>query len=462
MQTILIVDDDEATLEVMSDVLSDEGYEVVSTSSGQEALRITQAQPIDVILTDLKMPDVDGMEILRSANSMDSQPQVIMITAYGSVDKAVEAMRAGAADFIEKPVRSIAALREKVRKAIGNQSLRRQNVALQRQNVSLQKQIDKKFGFSNIIGNSEQMSRIFDQLALVAPTKANVLICGETGVGKDLIAYATHNNSDRKNKPFIPINCAAISSELLASELFGHERGAFTGAFRQRQGAFELANEGTLLLDEVSEMSPENQAKFLRVIEDQQFMRIGGMTSIKVDVRIISTTNRDLPKEVESKKFREDLYYRLKVVTITVPPLRERVSDIPLLANAFLKEFGEENNKDIIQIDREAMERLMSYDWPGNVRELKNIIESMVVMSTSAKIEVADLPANIRGAEAPQPASISQVGTSMKEVERDMIRKTLGDTNGNKRRAAEILGIGLRTLYRKIQKYDLDQTIDPA
>ena len=456
MQTILIVDDDEATLEVMSDVLSDEGYEVVSTSSGQEALRITQTQPVDVILTDLKMPDVDGMEILRSAKSMDSQPQVIMITAYGSVDKAVEAMRSGAADFIEKPVRSIAALREKVRKAIGNQSLRRQNVALRRQNVSLQKQIDEKFGFSNIIGNSEQMSRIFDQLALVAPTKANVLIYGETGVGKDLIAYATHNNSNRKDKPFIPINCAAISNELLASELFGHERGAFTGAFRQRQGAFELANEGTLLLDEVSEMSPENQAKFLRVIEDQQFMRMGGMTAIKVDVRIVSTTNRDLPKEVESKRFREDLYYRLKVVTITVPPLRERVSDIPLLANAFLKEFGTENNKDITHIDREAMERLMNYDWPGNVRELKNIIESTVVMSTTATIEVADLPANIRGAEDPQPAHISQVGTSMEEVEREVITKTLGDTNGNKKRAAEILGIGLRTLYRKIQKYGLE------
>jgi len=455
MQTILIVDDDEAELEAMSDALSVQGYEIVSKSSGEEALSIMQEQPFDVILTDLRMPDVDGMEILRAAKSTDSQAEVIMITAYGSVDKAVEAVRAGATDFIEKPLKSLAELRERVRKAIENQSLRRENIALQRQNVALQRQIDERFGFPNIIGNSKQMREIFDQLRLVAPRKTNVLICGETGTGKDLIALAIHNNSPRKDKAFIPINCAAISSDLLASELFGHERGAFTGAIRQRQGAFELANGGTLLLDEVGEMSPEIQARFLRVVEDQEFMRLGGMTPIKVDVRIISATNKDLAKEVEAGRFREDLYYRLKVVTINVPPLRERRSDIPLLVNAFLQEFGKENDRNVTQIDREAMDRLMNYDWPGNVRELRNEIESMVVMSTSGKIEVADLPADIRGAESSQASPVIQAGMSMEEIEREAIRKTLEDTNGNRTRAAEILKIGLRTLHRKIQKYGL-------
>lgn len=455
MQTILIVDDDEATLEAMSDVLNVQDYKIVSTSNGEEALNIMQEQPFDVVLTDLKMPDVHGMEILRAAKSMDPQTQVIVITAYGSVDKAVEAMRAGAVDFIEKPVKSLAELREKVRKAVENQSLQRQNIALQRQNVALQQQIHEKFGLSNIIGNSKQMHEMFAQIKLVAPTKANVLISGETGTGKDLIALAIHNNSPRKDKSFIPINCAAISSDLLVSELFGHERGAFTGAVRQRQGAFELADGGTLLLDEVGEMSPEIQARFLRVVEHQQFMRLGGMNPIKVDVRIISATNKDLSKEVESGRFREDLYYRLKVVTIHVPPLRDRRSDIPLLINAFLQDFNEDNGKNVTQIDREVIDRMMRYHWPGNVRELKNLMESMVVMSTSDKIELADLPANIRGAEDSQPQSIDYVGMPMEDIEKEVIRKTLENTNGNRTQAAKILKIGLRTLHRKIEKYDL-------
>ncbi len=455
MKNILIVDDHEPTLEAMSEVLGLQGYEVISTSSGKEALEIMQKQPFDVILTDLVMPDVDGMEILEAATNMDSQPRVIMITAYGSVDKAVEAMRAGAETFIEKPIKDINELRGKVSKAIEYQYLRQENIALQRQNVDLKKQIDEKFGFSNIIGNSEQMHEIFAQLKLVSPTKANVLICGATGTGKDLIANAIHSNSPRKDKPFIPINCAAISKELLASELFGHEKGAFTSADRRRQGAFELANGGSLFLDEVSEMSPELQARFLRVVEDQKFMRLGGEVPIEVDVRIISATNKDLTAEVESGRFREDLYYRLKVVTIDVPPLKDHRNDIPLFVSAFLQEYSKENNKDVSQIDREAMDRLMNYDWPGNVRELKNTIESMVVMATSDRIELSDLPANIRGAQNSQPPPFSHSGMSMEEIEKEVIRKTLEDTGGNKTKASRILGIGLRTLHRKIQKYGL-------
>lgn len=447
-QNILIVDDHEPSLEAMSEILSRQGYEVRSTSSGKEALKIMQSGPFDVILTDLVMPDVDGMEILEVATKMDSQPRVIMITAYGSVDKAVEAMRAGAENFIEKPIKNIDELREKVSKAIENQSLRQENIALKRK-------IDKKFGFSNIIGNSEEMHEIFDQLKLVSPTKASVLICGATGTGKDLVANAIHNNSPRKDKPFIPINCAAINKELLASELFGHEKGAFTSADKRRQGAFELADGGTLFLDEISEMSPELQARFLRVVENQKFMRLGGEVPISVDVRIISATNKDLAAEVESGRFREDLYYRLKVVTINVPLLKDHRSDIPLFVSAFLQEFSQENGKNINQIHEKAMERLMNYDWPGNVRELRNTIESMVVMATSDTIGLSSLPSDIRGAENSTSTSAAHSGMSMEEIEKEVIRKTLEDTNGNKTKAHKILGISLRTLHRKIQKYGL-------
>lgn len=447
-QNILIIDDHEPSLEAMSEILNRQEYDVISTSSGKEALKIMQSGPFDVILTDLVMPDVDGMEILEAATKMDSQPRVIMITAYGSVDKAVEAMRAGAENFIEKPIKNIDELREKVSKAIENQSLRQENIALKRK-------IDEKFGFSNIIGNSEEMREIFDQLKLVSPTKASVLICGATGTGKDLVANAIHNNSPRKDKPFIPINCAAINKELLASELFGHEKGAFTSADKRRQGAFELADGGTLFLDEISEMSPELQARFLRVVENQEFLRLGGEVPIAVDVRIISATNKDLAAEVESGRFRDDLYYRLKVVTINVPLLKEHRSDIPLFVSAFLQEFSEENNKNISQVDEEAMERLMNYDWPGNVRELRNSIESMVVMATSDTIGLSSLPPDIRGAENSISTTATHSGMSMEEIEKDVIRKTLEDTNGNKTKAHKILGISLRTLHRKIQKYGL-------
>jgi DNA-binding NtrC family response regulator len=450
MQSILIVDDDEATLETMSDVLSDQGYEIVSTSNGKKALGIIQEKPFDVVLTDLIMPDVDGMEILKAAKKTDPQPQVIMITAYGSVDRAVEAMRAGAFNFIEKPIGNVNVLRETIRKAVENQAIRRQN-------INLKRQLDEKFGFANIIGNSKPMHKIFQQLNLVAPTKANVLICGETGTGKELIAHAIHNNSPRKDKPFIPINCAAISGDLLQSELFGHEKGSYTGAIRQRQGAFELADGGTLFLDEVSEMSSEIQAKFLRVVESQQFMRLGGTVPIKVDIRLISATNKDLAQEVENRNFREDLYYRLKVVTINIPPLRERKSDIPLLINSFLRKFNRENGKNVKHISREAMDQLMNYDWPGNVRELKNEIESLVVMSTSDEIELSDLSPNIRAVEGSLSSDIIQTGMSMEEIEREAIRKALEETNGNKTKAAEILKISLRTLHRKINKYGLDK-----
>lgn len=464
MQSVLIIDDDKPTLEAMSDALESQGYLVVGRTSGKSALKELQERRFDIVLTDWKMPDMDGIEILKAVKSIDPYTQVILITAYGSIDNAVEAMKLGAVDYITKPVKNIAELRNKVRNAIENQiqNLRQQNAVLQSQNeillsqnLLLQQQINENYGFSNIIGKSKPMQDIFNQLRLIAPTNANVLIYGETGTGKELIARAIHSNSLRKDKPFIPINCAALSSDLLESELFGHEKGAFTGAIKRRQGAFELANGGTLLLDEVSEMSLEIQAKFLRVIENQQFMRLGGETNVSVDVRIISATNKNLEQEVETGRFRRDLFYRLRVVIINLPPLRERKEDIPFLVDAFIKELSSKNGKNVTSIDREALNKLMSYDWPGNIRELKNCIESMIVISQSSKLGVDDLPENIRNTTITDIRSSTTSIMSIDDLEKEAIKKALISTNGNKTQAAEILGMGLRTLHRKIKKYGL-------
>ncbi|HGE69812.1 TPA: sigma-54-dependent Fis family transcriptional regulator [Candidatus Poribacteria bacterium] len=464
MQSILIIDDDKPTLEAMSDALESQGYLVVSKTSGKSALKELQERRFDIVLTDWKMPDMDGIEILKAVKNIDPFTQVILITAYGSVDNAVEAMKLGAVDYITKPVKNLAELRNKVKNAIENQiqSLKQQNAILQSQNeillsqnLFLQQQINENYGFSNIIGKSKKMQDIFNQLRLISPTNANVLIYGETGTGKELIARAIHSNSLRKDKPFIPINCAALSSDLLESELFGHEKGAFTGAIKRRQGAFELANGGTLLLDEVSEMSLEIQAKFLRVVENQQFMRLGGETNVSIDVRIIAATNKNLEQEVESGKFRRDLFYRLRVVTINLPPLRERKEDIPFLVDAFIKELSSKNGKNVTSIDREALNKLMSYDWPGNIRELKNCIESMIVMAQSTKLGVEDLPENIKNITTSEIKSSSFAVMSIDDIEKEAIKKAMIATNGNKTQAAEILGMGLRTLHRKIKKYGI-------
>ncbi len=463
MQSVLIIDDDKPTLEAMSDALESQGYFVVSKTSGKSALKELQERRFDIVLTDWKMPDMDGIEILKAVKNIDPYTQVILITAYGSIDNAVEAMKLGAVDYITKPVKNLAELRNKVRNAIENQiqSLKQQNAVLQsqneillNQNLLLQQQINENYGFSNIIGRSKPMQNIFNQLRLIAPTNANVLIYGETGTGKELIARAIHSNSLRKDKPFIPINCAALSSDLLESELFGHEKGAFTGAIKRRQGAFELANGGTLLLDEVSEMSLEIQAKFLRVVENQQFMRLGGETNVSVDVRIIAATNKNLEQEVEAGRFRRDLFYRLRVVTINIPPLRERKEDIPFLVDAFIKELSDKNGKNVTSIDREALNKLMNYDWPGNIRELKNCIESMIVIAQSSTLKVEDLPENIRNTTISDIQSPTTV-MSIDDLEKEAIKKAMIATNGNKTQAAEILGMGLRTLHRKIKKYGL-------
>jgi DNA-binding NtrC family response regulator len=465
MQSILIIDDDKPSLEAMSDALSSQGYFVVSKASGKTALKEMQDKHFDIVLTDLKMPDMDGIEILRTIKNMDPNALVILITAYGSVDKAVEAMKLGAEDFITKPI-SLSELRGKVRKAIEkqiqnikqqNSDLQNQNAILLNQNLVLQQQINENYGFSEIIGKSKPMQDIFSQLRMVAPTNANVLIYGETGTGKELVARAIHSNSLRKDKPFIPINCSALSKDLLESELFGHEKGAFTGAIRKRQGAFELANGGTLLLDEVSEMAIGIQAKFLRVIESQQFRRLGGEVDVSVDVRIIASTNRNLEQDVESGKFRRDLYYRLRVVSVNLPPLRQRREDIPFLVGNFIKELSNRNGRIVSSIDRKALNKLIGYEWPGNIRELKNCIESMVVMAQSQTLGIDDLPESIRNISASEGQPSEQMGMlSMDDVEKEAIRKALESTNGHKTLTADILKMGRSTLHRKIKKYGLD------
>jgi len=450
---ILVVDDDPSDLDVIAESLEREGYDVAKAESGKEALRLIESENFNLIITDLKLPDIDGMEILRRAKAEIPHVQVIVLTGYGTIEGAVEAMRSGAFHFLQKPV-DIVILRETVKRALEKQEL-------ELRNIYLMEQAQERYRFENLIGKSKAMQEIFRQIRRVAPTRANVLIIGETGTGKELIARAIHQHSPRRDKPFVAVNCAAIPKELLESELFGHEKGAFTGAVRQKAGYFELADGGTLFLDEIGDMSPDLQAKLLRAIETKEFWRVGGTRPIEVDVRIIAATNRDLEEAVRKGEFREDLYYRLKVFTIRVPPLRERREDIPLLVQHFIKEICEQNGMEPLKITREAMDKLINYDWPGNVRELRNVIESAVITATSDTIDVDDLPEEIRGggrrAEEEDDSRIDvRVGMSMDEIEKEAIRKTLQMTGGNKTKAANILKIGLRTLYRKIKQYGLE------
>lgn len=446
--TVLIVDDEQTTLDAMSEALKRVGYQVVVATSGFEALALAQSNKLDIVLVDLKLPDLSGMEVLRRIKGANPQIEVIMITGYGTIEGAVEAMQTGAADFLAKPI-DLEVLREKVKKNLEKQ-------ALKTQNINLQERVNEKFGFGNIISVSKGMNEVLRLVRQVAPLDTSVLILGESGTGKELIAHAIHNNSLRKDKPFIPVNCAALPKDLLESELFGHERGAFTGASTLRQGRFELADGGSLFLDEVGEMSLETQVKLLRVLEEKQFIRVGGSRMISVDVRIIAATNKELQEKVKSGNFRADLYYRLKVFTINIPPLRERKDDIPPLVNAFIKQFSKEMNKNVTQISREAVDLLTKYDWPGNIRELKNCIESAMVVCNSNFIQASDLPENARQAESARTSLNLYAGMTMEEAERELIKKTLEETGGNKVKSAELLKIGLRTLYRKLKTYSLE------
>jgi len=445
--TILVIDDEKNIREGLKAALELDGYNVELAADGAAGLEIALKSEVDLVITDLKMPGVTGEEVLRRVTSETPGIPVIVLTGHGTVESAVDAMRAGAYDFLTKPL-NLDRLSLLVKRAL-------QNRELVLQHRELEREVSGKRSFEHIIGKSPAMTRVFDIVKKVASTKASVLITGESGVGKELIANALHNLSPRKDKPFIKVHCAALAETLLESELFGHEKGSFTGAVSRKRGRFELAHGGTIFLDEIGEIDQSVQIKLLRVLQEKKFERVGGEEVIEVDVRVITATNRDLEREIAEGRFREDLFYRLNVVRIHVPPLRERKDDIPMMIASFGKEFAEENGKRIEGIDPKARSALYAYDCPGNGRQLRNCVESAVVMSSSPVITLDDLPPSIRpGEEA--PSIHIPVGATMAEAERQVIMQTLSANAGNKTKTAEVLGIGRKTLHRKLDEYGAD------
>ena len=449
---IIVIDDDEGNRRSTDLALRKDGYAVASFGNGAEGLDHLRAHGADLLVTDLRMPGMDGLAVLKQAKAIDPGLAVLMITGFGSVESAVDAMKQGADDYLQKPV-NLVELRKRVTAAVEK---RRLALEVQR----LRERLQEKFSFGGIVGSSPAMQQVLHQLSLVAPTRSSVLIVGESGTGKELIANALHQNSPRRDARFLPINCAAIPHEILESELFGHERGAFTGAVQRKAGKFELADKGTMFLDEIGEMPLPLQSKLLRVLEDRSFMRVGGSETIQVDVRIIAATNSDLEAKIAAGTFRGDLYYRLKVVTIRVPPLRERPEDIPLLTHRFFETFKAENNRPDLTLAPEVDEILSRTRWEGNVRELRNLMESLVVLADAAVSVIGpeQLPDNYRAAAVSPPEAAAAPGTgvaprTMDAIEKEAILRTLQETGGNRTRAAEILGIGLRTLQRKLREY---------
>ncbi|MEC9475485.1 MAG: sigma-54 dependent transcriptional regulator [Planctomycetota bacterium] len=444
---ILVVDDQAAHAELLAEALVSVGQDCIVATSADEAKERLRQEGVDIVITDLVLGDRDGLDLIREAQSIDPFIAVVVVTGYGTVETAVEAMQLGAVDYLRKPV-DLTGLRIRVERAL-------EGAALRRRADELERTIDDRFGFEGIIGSSHAMHAIVQKLKQVAPTDASILILGESGTGKELIAKAIHANSRRKGNVFVPLNCAALGEGVLESELFGHERGAFTGASSLRKGRFEHADEGTLFLDEVGDIPASVQVKLLRVLEEGEVVRMGSNDPVPTDVRLICATHRDLRQRIEEEKFREDLFYRINVVTIEIPPLRERTVDIPLLVNHFLEEYSRVHDKPVEGISREALRVLTTYSWPGNVRELKNAIENMVVTSQEKVLDVEDLPGHIRPQQPLDPGRGLAMGTTIQEMERELIRATLEQVQGNRRKAAASLGIGERTLYRKIDEYDL-------
>ncbi len=448
-KSILIVDDDTAHRTMLKTLLKGWGYRVEEAQDGDIAVGKVKEAPFDLVLMDIRMIRLSGIQALESIKTYNPAVPVIMMTAYSSVDTAVEAMKKGAYDYLTKPL-DFDELRLAMERAM-------EHTELKEENRLLRETLGEQFKAENIIGASSSMVRLLETLAQVAPSEATVLITGESGTGKELIAGAIHHNSLRSKGPFIKVNCAAITETLLESELFGHEKGAFTGAHRRKEGKFRQAHQGTLFLDEVSEMSLAMQAKLLRVLQEMEFTRVGGEEVIKVDVRVIAATNKDLAREIQEGRFREDLYYRLNVVTLEVPPLRERREDIPLLAQHFLAHFSKRNRKSLKGFTPQAMDRMLKYDWPGNVRELMNAVERAVVLSRYEYVDVPDLPLALQEMEAPGERNGMQggipAGVPLEEVEKATILKTLEATGGNKSEAARRLGITRKTLQKKLKKY---------
>ena len=441
---ILVVDDEKNTREGLLRALRGE-YEVAEAENGLKALEWMETRHADVVLSDMKMPVMDGMALLSRLLARDPRPILIMLAAYGNIDTAVEAMKRGAYDFLAKPV-NLDRLELLLKRGLSERMLGAEN-------QRLKAQLDAKYGFENIIGSSGAMQEVFDVIRQVAPTRTTVLIQGESGTGKELVARALHQCSPRSQGPFVAVHCAALSPTLLESELFGHEKGAFTGATERRRGRFEMADGGTLFLDEIGEIDPSLQVKILRVLEERKFERVGGSQLVEVDVRLVAATNRDLAKMVAEGTFREDLFYRLHVVNVVLPPLREREGDLVLLAQHYLKTLSAEHGKKIKGITPEAMDALAAHAWPGNVRELRNAIERMIVLSGGDKLTVRDLPPNLRS-PPPRP-EVAQPGKVLREAERHLIEEALKRHKGSRTDAAAELGISRRTLHRKLNEFGL-------
>jgi len=451
--SILVVDDDPGHLSMLTTVLSGWDYRVEGVSSGQKALAAIREKPRDLVLTDVRMAGMDGIEVLRAVKEYNPAMPVLIMTAYSSVETAITALKSGAYDYLIKPL-DLDVLRLTMDRALDHLRLRTENRALR-------ERLAEGFQSEEIIGQSPAMKELLDMAAMAAPTEATVLVTGESGTGKELVARAIHANSPRKNGPLITVNCAALTETLLESELFGHEKGAFTGADRRREGRFMAADKGTIFLDEIGEISPATQAKLLRVIQEREIERVGGDRPIGVDVRILAATNRDLKAEVEAGRFREDLYYRLNVLVLSVPPLRERREDIALLAAHFLDRFAAKNRKPVKGFSPGAMEALLHHPWPGNVRELENAVERGVILAVGDYLTERELPPGVAasvpdmhqggGRIAHDPADLA--GQPLEDIEQRAILATLKETGGNKSEAARVLGITRATLHKKLKKY---------
>jgi two-component system response regulator HydG len=438
---VLVVDDEPSNLTSLRKIFEREGMRVLTAENAKDALEVARKHRVAVVLTDLMMPGANGVELLRAMKEVSPDTEVVLMTAYGTVETAVQAMREGAYDFVEKPLKRMSIVKS-VEKAAERQSLVAENRSL--------KQELRLLTNREIVGQSPALRRVLDVATQAAPSSATVLILGESGTGKELIARYIHSKSGRASGPFVAVNCAAIPETILESELFGHERGAFTGAVGRRDGRFARARGGTLFLDEIGELTPSVQVKLLRVIQEGEYEPIGG-NPVRADVRLLAATNRDLAAEVESGRFREDLYYRLNVISVTAPSLRARREDVPLLIDHFLGIYCRKNGRARLVVNRDAMAKLLDYSWPGNVRELENVIERAAVLCRSDTIRVEDLPEAVAQATAPAPSVLSfPIGTTLGEVESRMIRETLKHTGGDKSLAAQLLGISTRTIYRKL------------
>jgi len=455
-ERVLVVDDESGMREFLKIMLEKNGYQVEGSDSGEDALKKIEQGSYDLVICDLKMPRVSGLEVLRRSKEINPEAPVIMITAFGSTESAVEAMKLGAYDYITKPFK-VDEMQFVLNKAL-------EKARLVEENIQLKKELKSKYGFHQLVGVSEPMRKIYELIRQVSATKSNVLISGESGTGKELVAKAVHYNSSRRANPFVVVNCASIPETLLESEMFGHTRGAFTGAYQAKRGMFELADQGTIFLDEIADMPLSLQAKLLRVIEDKSFRRVGGEQEIKVDVRVLAATNKNIEKEVSDGKFREDLYYRLNVMRIHIPALRERMEDIPILAQHFLQKYAQELGKPIKKISEEAEQLLLRASWPGNVRELENVIERAVSLEKAEVILPENLPEKFRQpaeplgqlAEFTIPPGGIDLEKTLEEIERKMIKEALVQSQGVKTKAAEMLGLSFRSFRYRVSKLGLE------